>query len=241
MLVYTIRGDIQINEVIQIIFISFRLYLLAKPDYPVSSICIILNSIGHIEDCQSAYWENFSTEKALSKVKTVILHAIDNKEVMCLVMLDLSATSNMVNHHLLLKRLKYRFGVCDLVLSRLWSYLISRTQSVIIQIVDGSIVESSKRPLLQGIPQGSVLGPILFNLCVTPLGELCWAHGVSFQGYADATYKYLSFRPISGSLSNQIECITRVENFLDVVCHWMQANLLKCNENKTEFIILWVP
>ena len=110
-----------------------------------------------MEDCQSAYWENFSTEMALIKVKTDILDAIYKKEVMCLVMLDLSATFNTVNHHLLLNRLKYRFGVCDLVLSWLQSYLRSRSQHVIIQNADGSAVESSKRPLLQGIPQGSHL------------------------------------------------------------------------------------
>ena len=138
-------------------------------------------STGQMEDCQSAYQENLSTEMALLKVKTDILDAIDNKEVMCLVMLDLSATFDTVNHHLLLNRLKYRFGVCDLALSWLKSYLTNKTQCVIIQNDDGCTVESSKRPLTQGIPQGSILGPILFNLFVAPLGKLCKAHGVSFQ------------------------------------------------------------
>ena len=67
------------------------------------------NSTGQMEDCQSAYQENISTE-------TDILDAIDKKKL-SLVMLDLSAAFNTVNHHLLLNRLKYRFGVCDLVLS----------------------------------------------------------------------------------------------------------------------------
>ena len=155
-------------------------------------------------------------------------------------MLDLSAMFNTVNHHLPLNRLKYRFGICDLVLSWLQSYLTSRTQCVTIQNVDGSTVESSKRPLLQGIPQGSILGPILFNLFMATLGELCHTHGVSFQGYMDDTKNYLSFRPKSGSLNNQIECITKLENSLDAVGHWMQTNFLKLNENKTEFIILGV-
>ena len=61
-----------------------------------------------MEDCQSAYQEN---GPIISK-KQDILDAIDKKEVMCLVMLDLSATFDMVNHYLLLNRLKYRFGVC---------------------------------------------------------------------------------------------------------------------------------
>ena len=75
------------------------------------------NSTGQMEECQLAYQENFSTETALLKVKTNILDAIDKKEVMCLVMLDLSATFDTVNHHLLLNRLKYRFGVWNLAVA----------------------------------------------------------------------------------------------------------------------------
>ena len=157
---------------------------------------------------------------------------------MCLVMLDLSATFNTVHHHLLLKRLKYRFGVCDLALAWLESYLTNRTQRVVIQNEDGYTAQSAKKSLTQGIPQGSILGPILFNLFVAPLGELCRAKGVSFQGYADDTQKYLSFRPMSGSRNNQVECITRLENCIEAVHHWMQTNFLKLNENKTEFIVL---
>ena len=55
------------------------------------------NSTGQMEDCQLAYQENFSTKTALLKVKTDILDAIDKKEVMCLVMLNLSAAFDMVN------------------------------------------------------------------------------------------------------------------------------------------------
>ena len=157
---------------------------------------------------------------------------------MCLVMLDLSAAFDTVNHHLLLNRLKNRFGVCDLALSWIKSYLTNRAQCVIIQNEDDCTVESSKRPFTQGIPQGSILGPILFNLFVAPLDELCRANGVSFQGYTDDTQNYVSFRPISGSLNNQIECITKLEKCIDAVQHWMQTNFLKLNENKTEFIIL---
>ena len=78
------------------------------------------NSMGQMEKCQSPYRENFSTETALL---TDILDAIDKKEAMCLVMLDLSAAFDTVNHHLLLNRLKYRFGVCNLALAWLESYL----------------------------------------------------------------------------------------------------------------------
>ena len=175
------------------------------------------NSTGQMEKCQSAYRENFSTETALLKVKTDILEAIDKKEVMCLIMLDLSAAFDTVNHHLLLNRLRYRFGVCNKVLAWLESYLTNRTQKVVIQNEDGQKGQSAKKPLTQGIPQGSILGPILFNLFVAPLGKLCRAKGVSFQGYADDTQNYISFWPMSGSRNNQTECIEKLEKCIDAV------------------------
>ena len=198
-------------------------------------------STDQMEKCQSAYRQNFFTETALLKVKTDILEAIDKKEVMCLIMLDLSAAFDTVNHHLLLNRLKYRFGVCNKVLAWLESYLTNRTQKVVIQNRDGQKAQSASKPLTQGIPQGSILGPILFNLFVASLGELCTAMRVSFHGYADDTQNYLSFQPVPGSLNNQTECIEKLEKCIDAVRHWMQTNFLKLNENKTEFIILGLP
>ena len=196
---------------------------------------------GQMEKCQSAYRQNCSTETALLKVKTDILEAIDKKEVTCLIMLDLSAAFDTVNHHLLLNRLRHRFGVCNKVLAWLESYLTNRTQKAVIQNGEGQKAQSAIKPLTQGIPQGSILGPILFNLFVAPLGEICRGMGVSFHGYADDTQNYLSFRPMPGSLNNQTECIEKLEKCIDAVRHWMQTNFLKLNENKTEFIILGLP
>ena len=153
-------------------------------------------------------------------------------------MLDLSAAFNTVNHHLLLNRFKYRFRVCNLALAWLESYLTNRTQRVVIQNEDGYTAQSAKKPPTQGIPQGSILRPILFNLFVAPLGELCRAKGVSFQGYADNTQNCLSFQPMSGSRNNQVDCITKLENCIEAFHHWMETNILKLKENKTEFIIL---
>ena len=100
---------------------------------------------------------------------------------MCLVMLDLSATFDTVNHHILLNRLKYRFGVCDLALAWLKSYLTNRTQCIVIQNEDGCMAQSAKKPLTQGIPQGSILEPILFNLLVASLVSYVEKKGCPFK------------------------------------------------------------
>ena len=99
------------------------------------------------------------------------------------------------------------------------------------------VAESSSKPLEQGIPQGSTLGPILINLFMSPLGGICQAQRIKFAGYADAAQNYMSFRPLTNSLQCQINCINKLESCLTDGKSWMQVNFLKLNESKTEFII----
>ena len=142
--------------------------------------------IGMAEQYQSVYKAAHSTETALLKVKRDILTAIDRKEAMCLILLDLSAAFNLVNHELLLNHLKFRFCITDTLLKWLESYLTERHQSVIIGgATDPDQKRSDKARLAQGVPQGSVLGPILFTLYITPLGYICRKHGVIFHSYTD--------------------------------------------------------
>ena len=122
---------------------------------------------------QSAYRHFHSTETALLHVFNDILSAIDKKwEVhVALVMLDLSAAFNTIDHKLLLQRLQHQYGICGTVLNWFRSYLSNRAQSVRIQDID-----SSAKTLLYGVPQGSVLGPLLFWLFFAPLEDVIRTH-----------------------------------------------------------------
>ena len=81
-----------------------------------------------MEPYQSAYREHFSTETALLRVKSDILEAINKKEIMCLVMLDLSTAFDSLEHSLILTHLKYRFGITDTCLEWFEDYLTGRNQ-----------------------------------------------------------------------------------------------------------------
>ena len=110
------------------------------------------------------------------------------------------------------------------------SYLTDQTQKVKI----GSS-ESSPLTLECGVPQGSVLGPILFILYTTPLGKICRKHGIHYHLYADDSQLYMSFKP-SKPRSKEM-CLHQMEGCISDIRSWVANNMLKLNDKKTEFII----
>ncbi|PFX21804.1 RNA-directed DNA polymerase from mobile element jockey [Stylophora pistillata] len=108
---------------------------------------------------QSAYRRGHSTETALLKIHNDILIAMDRQHVILLVLLDLSAAFDTVEHSVLLSRLSNSFGIRDTALCWFRSYLSHRSQRV---SLDGKV--SGKFQLIHGVPHGSFLGPLLFSL-----------------------------------------------------------------------------
>lgn len=177
---------------------------------------------------QSAYRSNHSTETALLKVKNDIHINLASGKITALVLLDLSAAFDTIDHGLLLSRLKSYFHIGGTVLNWVQSYLQNRTQSV--KIHD---FMSDKQPLRYGVPQGSVLGPLLFTMYMTPLADIFHSFPlVCHHIYADDTQVYIGF-----SSKNAIEALEQLTTCLSHVQLWMADNLLKLNPDKTEFIL----
>ena len=99
-----------------------------------------------------------------------------------------------------------------------------------------SNVTSSSRPLRQGVPQGYILGPSLFSLYISLLGDICQKHDVDCHGYVYNRQLYLSFKPKT-PMSKE-NCIRVLENCIADIRIWMRMNLLKLNDGKTKFIII---
>ena len=96
-------------------------------------------------------------------------------------------------------------------------------------------VNSSAVPLSCGVPQGSILGPTLFTLYTTSLSKICNKHAVTYHLYADNQQLYLSFKPSKAEAKEQ--CIEQLQGCIADIRNWMSADMLKLNNEKTEFIM----
>jgi hypothetical protein len=190
-----------------------------------------LDKHGLLPSLQSAYRRNHSTETAVLRVVSDILLAADRGEVTFLGLLDMSAAFDTVDHDVLLDRLRTSFGIQGTVLSWIGSFVRGRTQVV---CVNGQ--QSATSSVFCGVPQGSVLGPILFLLYTAEVVAIAERHGLSAHSYADDTglYFHAAASSCRAKLPNLIACI-------DNINHWMSSNRLKLNVDKTQFIWLGTP
>ena len=178
---------------------------------------------------QSAYKSFHSTETALLSVQNDIYMAMEKGQVTALTLLDLSAAFDTIDHSILLDRLSDWFGFCGGAINWLKSYLCDRFQSISIQGVISDPIQ-----LLFGVPQGSVLGPLLFIMYTTPLSKvISKTQGINHHLYADDTqvYNFFTKRNCDNSFKNLQNCLGNVQD-------WMFSNKLKLNPDKTEFLII---
>lgn len=154
----------------------------------------------------------------------------DSGNCSILVLLDLSAAFDTVDHDLLIKRLEHWVGIRGMALNWFASYIKNRTFRVNIGAYSSALAIMSS-----GVPQGSILGPLLFTLYMLPLGQIIQKYNISFHCYADDLQLYMPL-----SLSNQ-SCLTGLNDCILEIKNWMAHSFLQLNESKTEVILFGPP
>ena len=158
------------------------------------------------------------------------LCAIDNKRSVLLLSLDLAAAFDTVDHSVLLSRLTSSYGLRGTVLAWFRSYLASRKQYV---RVEGCT--SSFRSLDQGVPQGSVLGPLLYSMYTSPIAKIITRYGLKHHLYADDSQLYISFKTDSYEDLQMVKA--KIEMCVKEINAWLVHNGLKLNQDKSKLVL----
>ena len=175
-----------------------------------------------LNPAQSGFRPQHSTLDALLKAIDDWRQALDKSDLVGAVFVDLSKAFDSINHTLLIKKLE-ALGIRDGELRWFKNYLSGRKQRV---TVNGAV--SSWRPVSRGVPQGSILGPLLFCVFVNDLPENV---GTSVSLYADDTTLYHSCKDYS-------ELENTLESSLENVAKWVDDNGLRINVKKTQVMFL---
>ena len=144
------------------------------------------------------------------KVKSDILQSLDRNNAVFLVLLDISAAFDTVDHHILVDRLESLFGISGTVKAWFRSYLDNRHTRVSIRRA-----QSVEHVLKFSVPQGSVIGPQCFLMYTHPVGDIIRGHNNNFHVYADDTQLYVKFDPkfpgdCDRALANLSKCIMEI-------------------------------
>jgi hypothetical protein len=179
---------------------------------------------------QSGFRKSRSTATALLDVVDNILAAQDVGQGSILVLLDFSRAFDTINTSLLLSKLSY-YGCDSIALKWFTSYLFERTQYVETRSDDGSLLVSAASPVSRGVPQGSILGPLLFILYSTDVVKKI--KHCNYHLYADDLQLYISFKPDDTKIA-----VTKLNSDLEDISHWCEKNNLLLNPDKSKFVIL---
>ena len=180
---------------------------------------------GLYEVFQSANKQLHSTETALIRVQNYILQAVDN---------NTGATwpQCCIWHYWSWKSIRTLDTYCGIKGDPL---LLSYLQGCVQSVQIGSTF-SREQYLLFGVPQGSVLGPVLFTIYTTPLGRIIQRHGLTYHLYADDTQLYMAFKP--SDMTSKCDAISRIETYMADIRIWINDNFLKLNDDKTELLVI---
>lgn len=175
-----------------------------------------------LSNCQHGFRSRLSTETALIKVTEKLYSNMENKKISLLILLDLSKAFDSISHEILLNKFE------KLRIDPFWfrDYLQNRKQAVRL-----SSNLSSALNVEYGVPQGSIMGPNLFNIHVDDMSK--YFRDCTLVQYADDSQIILT-----GNINDIEDLIRRAENVLIKAKSYFQANGLNLNEGKTQCMFI---
>ena len=183
-----------------------------------------LNENKLLNKFQSAYTKNYSCTTVLLDITDFIFDSFDSGEIVILVLLDYSKAFDCANHKLILAKAR-ALGFMDSAIQFLESYLADRQQKIKLDTH-----ESEWCSLINGVPQGSILGPLLFTILLTDIKDViveCKHHC-----YADDTQVFTKCK-----VSEIENCIEKVNIDLENIAKFSKENCLDLNAGKSKYII----
>ena len=188
-------------------------------------ICAYLIKHDFLDPYQSAYQPNHSCTTAHLKITEDILEAFDDSELVLLVLLDFSKAFDTVNHVLLLEKLKI-LGFQEDALKWVNSYLSNRKQKVKTDQEQSDWID-----IINGVPQGSILGPLLFTILVSDIRR--YIYNGSYHAYADDLQLYYPMKPRDAN-----ENIPLVNEDLERISEYCHRSALRLNEGKCYYMFV---
>ena len=179
-------------------------------------------------ESQYGYKKHHGCDTLLLKLIDDIFVAVDKKLGVVMLIIDLSAAFDTVDHRLLLNMLKFKYRITGSALAWLKSFLTGRLQRV---KIGNSLSESLVVSF--GVAQGSILGPLLFNLYCSSVNEVFESCGFNNMGYADDNIGLRSFT----ARSTLSACLVSVPACIRAIKNWTDKHFLKINTDKTRLMV----
>ena len=176
------------------------------------------------KDTMTGFRKGYNTNIALMKFRDDILKSMSCGEVTLAVLIDFSKAFDTISHETFVKKL-HTFGFSNDFIKWVFSYLTQRRQYVQTDDKRSNICQTN-----YGVPQGSILGPVFFNLYASDLQDSI--DGINSIQYADDTTVYISCKP-----HNLQETITKVSTELNNLRTWSTENSLTANAGKTKAML----